>query len=284
MKAKTKETAAKTASSKKTTSKTVTKKASTNKKPAAKKTAIKAVKPKAPKAEKEAKKGFDYEHGEVLLELKHLKQYFRFKGGLTKYLKGVHDVSFKVYRGEVFGLVGESGCGKTTTGRDILKLYKITSGDIWLEGTRIAAGTRWNEKEIKFTNIRAKAAVAKLRDEEEEIRKEFTSSVAEKVFTEKISFRKAAAMAEGDPAIDALLQKCNAKIEEKEKEIWERLANGEDISNGSIWKIPDTYVLAQQLLTDELIRLDYGNIDKKDPYFLSKEDENEIDKLFLLES
>lgn len=74
------------------------------------------------------------------------------------------------------------------------------------------------------------------------------------------------------------------KYKEKEKESWERLANGEDTSNRSIWKIPDTYVLAQQLLTDELIRLDYGNIDKKDPYFLSKEDENEIDKLFLLES
>ena len=246
MKAKTKETTAKTASSKKTTSKTVTKRASTNKKPAAKKTATKAVKPKAPKAEKEAvkaapekeaKKGFDYEHGEVLLELKHLKQYFRFKGGLTKYLKGVHDVSFKVYRGEVFGLVGESGCGKTTTGRDILKLYKVTSGDIWLEGTRIAAGTRWNEKEIKFTNIRAKAAVAKLRDEEEEIRKEFTSSVAEKVFTEKISFRKAAAMAEGDPAIDALLQKCNAKIEEKEKEIASVLEHAKAVTKEQTEKI-----------------------------------------------
>jgi len=105
---------------------------------------------------KEFQKKFDYEVAQKLLEVRHLKQYFRFAGakGPNKYLKAVHDVSFDVYKGEVFGLVGESGCGKTTTGRDIMKLYKITSGDIWLDGIRIAAGTRWNEKEIKYTNLR----------------------------------------------------------------------------------------------------------------------------------
>lgn len=105
---------------------------------------------------KEFQKKFDYEDAQKLLEVRHLKQYFRFAGakGPNKYLKAVHDVSFDVYKGEVFGLVGESGCGKTTTGRDIMKLYKITSGDIWLDGIRIAAGTRWNEKEIKYTNLR----------------------------------------------------------------------------------------------------------------------------------
>ena len=68
-----------------------------------------------------------------------------------KYNKAVHDISFEVHKGEVFGLVGESGCGKTTTGRSIIKLYQITSGNIYFKGTRIAAGTRWNEKEIKYT-------------------------------------------------------------------------------------------------------------------------------------
>ena len=102
---------------------------------------------------------FDYSSAEPLLVVKHLKQYFKFKHAASKYLKAVHDVSFTVYKGEVFGLVGESGCGKTTTGRDILKLYPITSGDIWFDGVRIAAGTRWNEKEIKFTNIRLKNAL-----------------------------------------------------------------------------------------------------------------------------
>ena len=99
---------------------------------------------------------FDYSNKEVILSVKHLKQFFRFGRGEFKYTKAVHDVSFDVYKGEVFGLVGESGCGKTTTGRNIIKLYKITSGDVWFKGVRIAAGTRWNEKEIKYTKIRLK--------------------------------------------------------------------------------------------------------------------------------
>jgi oligopeptide transport system ATP-binding protein len=108
------------------------------------------------------KKKVNYDESEKLLELKHVKQYFRFKNSEVKYLKAVHDVSFDVYKGEVFGLVGESGCGKTTTGRDILRLYPITSGDIYMEGVRIAAGTRWNEKEIKWKTIRAKEDIKEL--------------------------------------------------------------------------------------------------------------------------
>ncbi len=128
-------------------------------------------------------KSFDYENAKPLLEVSHLKQYFRFSGGPiggSKYLKAVHDVSFKVYKGEVFGLVGESGCGKTTTGRSIMKLYDITSGDVWLDGIRISAGTRWNEKEIKWTNIRAKDAVKTLRFEEKENLKTLLSSYESK--------------------------------------------------------------------------------------------------------
>lgn len=114
--------------------------------------------------------GFDYDNGEVILDVRHLKQYFKFGKGAFKYNKAVHDVSFKVYKGEVFGLVGESGCGKTTTGRSIIKLYQITSGDVWFKGTRIAAGTRWNEKEIKFTKIRLKNQLKKNKiDQSEEL-------------------------------------------------------------------------------------------------------------------
>ena len=58
---------------------------------------------------------------EPLLRVEHLCQYF----GPNK---AVDDVSFEIQKGEVFGLVGESGCGKTTTGRSIIKLYDITSG------------------------------------------------------------------------------------------------------------------------------------------------------------
>lgn len=111
---------------------------------------------------------FDYAHKDVLLEVSHLKQYFKFGTGAYKYNKAVHDVSFKVYQGEVFGLVGESGCGKTTTGRSIIRLYDITSGSVYFKNVRIAAGTRWNEKEIKFTSKRLKDFIKFKKDEEKQ--------------------------------------------------------------------------------------------------------------------
>ena len=79
---------------------------------------------------------------ETLLRVENLCQYF----GPTK---AVDDVSFDIKKGEVFGLVGESGCGKTTTGRSIIKIYDITSGSITFKGQRICAGTMAYRKEIK---------------------------------------------------------------------------------------------------------------------------------------
>ena len=90
-------------------------------------------------------------NGETLLRVEHLCQYFKSN-------KAVDDVSFEVKKGEVFGLVGESGCGKTTTGRSIIKLYDITSGDIYYKGERIAAGTKSYKDEIKAAKEEYKAA------------------------------------------------------------------------------------------------------------------------------
>ncbi len=83
---------------------------------------------------------------EVLLKVDHLCQYFRLG---RKDLKAVDDVSFEIKKGETFGLVGESGCGKTTTGRSIIKLYNITSGNVYFKGQRIGAGTRSYKDAIK---------------------------------------------------------------------------------------------------------------------------------------
>ncbi len=71
---------------------------------------------------------------EPLLKVEHLCQYFK-KGKTVN--KAVSDVSFTINKGEVFGLVGESGCGKTTTGRAIIGLYQPTSGEIFYDGERI---------------------------------------------------------------------------------------------------------------------------------------------------
>ena len=83
---------------------------------------------------------------EVLLSVRHLEQFF--KMGRSQ-LKAVNDVSFDIYKGEVFGLVGESGCGKTTTGRSIIRLYDITGGSVYFKGQRIAAGIRRYKEAIE---------------------------------------------------------------------------------------------------------------------------------------
>jgi len=97
---------------------------------------------------------------EVLLKVEHLCQYF--KMGKQEF-KAVDDVSFDVYKGEVFGLVGESGCGKTTTGRSIIRLYDITSGDIYFKGRRICAGTRSYKNAIAAKRAEAAAKINDLK-------------------------------------------------------------------------------------------------------------------------
>lgn len=85
-----------------------------------------------------------------VLSLKNLKMYFKSGHGKNKLVvKAVDDVSFDIYKGEVFGLVGESGCGKTTTGRTIIKLYEPTDGEIYFLGRLISAGTLTNKEAIK---------------------------------------------------------------------------------------------------------------------------------------
>ena len=84
---------------------------------------------------------------EEILRVENLKQYFSNGMGRNKLVvKAVDDISFSIYKGEVFSLVGESGCGKTTTGRSIINLYKSTGGDVYFHGTRITTDYKLAKK------------------------------------------------------------------------------------------------------------------------------------------
>lgn len=102
------------------------------------------------------------ENKEVLLKVEHLKQYFK----LGKHeLPAVDDVNFEIYKGEVFGLVGESGCGKTTTGRTIIRLYDATGGSVYFDGKRIVAGVRNYKDAIKAAKKEYSDACSRLKAE-----------------------------------------------------------------------------------------------------------------------
>ena len=81
---------------------------------------------------------------EVLLEVKNLKKHFAiskdFFGRVNKKVHAVDDISFHIFKGETFGLVGESGCGKSTTGRTIINLYKNTAGEVYFDKELISIG------------------------------------------------------------------------------------------------------------------------------------------------
>lgn len=113
------------------------------------------------------------ENKKVLLKVEHLEQYFKLG---KKTLKAVDDVNFEIYEGEVFGLVGESGCGKTTIGRSIIKLYDITGGSIYFDGSRIAAGI--NEY---------KEAIANAKNEYRKIAKDINQQLKTASEDEKVS-------------------------------------------------------------------------------------------------
>ena len=72
---------------------------------------------------------------EYLVEAKNLCKYF--KVDRKRVLKAVDNVNISIRKGETLGLVGESGCGKTTVGRTLLHLYKPTAGEIWFDGKQI---------------------------------------------------------------------------------------------------------------------------------------------------
>lgn len=120
---------------------------------------------------------------ETILRVEGLKQYFKSGFGKNKIVvKAVDDVSFEIKKGEVFSLVGESGCGKTTTGRTIIKLYKSSGGEVYFHNTRVLSdvkaakkryrhGVRALKQELKLGNLTKKAYNEKLLLEKQALKK-----------------------------------------------------------------------------------------------------------------
>lgn len=91
---------------------------------------------------------------DTLLQVDNLKKYFPIKGGIfgkktLQYVKAVDGISFEVKRGETFGIVGESGCGKSTAGRAIMRMLEPTSGDIYFEGQNITNLDKKNMRKMR---------------------------------------------------------------------------------------------------------------------------------------
>lgn len=90
---------------------------------------------------------------DALLEVKGLKKHFPYKKGMfskqTGHVRAVDGVDFTVFRGETLGIVGESGCGKSTTGQMILQLLEPTEGEIWFEGKRLTSLSKEEEIAVR---------------------------------------------------------------------------------------------------------------------------------------
>lgn len=101
---------------------------------------------------KEGKKT-DVTSNDNILEVSHLKKYFPIKGGffggVTGQVKAVDDVTFSIKRGTTMGLVGESGCGKSTTGRTILRLIEKTSGEVKFNGVEVSSLNKKQLRELR---------------------------------------------------------------------------------------------------------------------------------------
>ena len=181
----------------------------------------------------------------IILSVRHLKQFFFFGKGVNRQkLKAVSNVSFDIKEGECLGIVGESGCGKTTTGRSIIRLYDITSGSVYYKGVRISGGTRWNRKEIKWTKIRGNQEIKEI---EEKLAKDI------------------AALDKSSPDYQSKEAKLKSDAEKDKAEIREKIENVKNVQEEKIKQIKYDNEHVSRKLLNEIQMIFQDPVDSLDP-------------------
>lgn len=161
---------------------------------------------------------------QTILRVEGLKQFFKSGFGKNKIVvKAVDDVSFEIKKGEVFSLVGESGCGKTTTGRTIIKLYKSSGGEVFFHDTRVLSDVKAAKKtykenmkalkqELELGNLTQEAYNEKLLQEKQTLKKAKRDSNFENIIDE--DGKKAIKDIESFQEYQDIIQKYAQRIED----------------------------------------------------------------------
>lgn len=182
------------------------------------------------------------DYNEKVLEVKNLKKYFYSGAGKNKLvIPAVDGVTFDVYKKEVFGLVGESGCGKTTTGRTIIKLYSPTDGSCDLDGVTISGGYTSNQEIIR-----------KIKKDTKNTIKSFNANLREKV---RIRENLAQQVSYYEAEIRMIEVKTEKKIEDIRKNISEYNEKIYDLVNGYLIdadKLKYANAIARQDIKNEM--------------------------------
>ena len=173
---------------------------------------------------------------DILLEVKNLKMYFDITTGFFKTtpLKAVDNVSFKIKRGETLGVVGESGCGKTTLGRSIMNLYNPTSGDIIFDGLSISSYSDLKKIKIEKKNERKDLIFEMNKKVKTYLKEELNGDLSTEENKNKYNYFKTSALAKLQSDMRNLDLWYDKKYEDKKTEIAEEIKIVKDNKEASL--------------------------------------------------
>lgn len=195
------------------------------------------------------------ENREVILDVRELKQYFKLGSGRYKMLnKAVDGVSFKIYKGEVFSLVGESGCGKTTTGRTIIKLYGSSGGEVYFHGTRIISDV----KQAKSAHKKLKKELKTSYEEQViELKERLDKSeINQDTYNEQVNILK---QNKSDQLLDSLGILRNAKRDRNFEKIKNKKSDEDQVpieEHEEYKEIIDQYKKDNEALREDIVKLE----------------------------